>query len=167
MRAFEEIFRQVADDVQPEPALTALEAAYVGLKAREDGRSPFAETHALLKTAQADLVTIAELQLKYLSRPDVESINVLVDNDDYQAWYNEAVKLSDTYVLLRNLLYFGRSEEAQSLSKRLVAVVDAQLTSNQNGRYVSVGAKEIDTLHAEALALNDFDLLEALRANVN
>ncbi len=167
MRAFEEIFTQVADDVQPEPALAALEAAYVGLKTREDGCSSFAETHALLKTAQTDFVTIAELQVKYLSRPDMESINALVDNDDYQAWYDEAVKLSDTYVLLRNLLYFGRSEEALPLLKRLVALIDAQLTSNQNGRYVSVGAKEIDALHAEALALNDFDLLEALRANVN
>ena len=70
-------------------------------------------------------------------------------------------------MLLRNLLYFGRSEEALPLSKRLVALIDAQLTSNQRGRYVSAGTKEIDTLHAEALVLNDFDLLEALRANVN
>lgn len=164
---FEEIFTQVTDEVQPEPALAALEAAYVELKAREDGGSPFAETHALLKRAQADFVTIAELQVKYLSHPDVETINALVDNDDYQAWYDEAVKLSDTYVLLRNLLYFGRSEEALPLSRKLVTRIGDQLTSNQSGRYVSIGAEDVNTLHAEALALNDFDLLEALRANLN
>jgi len=167
MRMFEEIFTQVMDEVQPESALAALEAGYVRLKAREDGRGPFAETHALLKRAQAEFVTIAELQVKYLSRPDVETINGLVNNGDYQAWYDEAVKLSDTYVLLRNLLYFGRSEEALPLSKKLVALIGAQLSSNRYGRYVSIGAEDINTLHAESLALNDFDLLEALRANVN
>ena len=167
MKMFEEIFTQLTDEIQPEAALAALEAAYVKLKAREEGRSPFAETHALLKRAQADFVTIAELQVKHLSRPDAETINALVDNDDYQAWHNEAVKLSDTYVLLRNLLYFGRSEEALPHSKKLIALIGAQLRLNQAGRYESIGAEQVNAIHAKALALNDFDLLAALRANVN
>ncbi len=68
--------------------------------------------------------------------------------------------------LLRNVLYFGSSEEALPLSKKLVALMAAQLSSNQYGRYVSIGAKDVNTFHAHALALNELDLLEALSANV-
>lgn len=166
MKMFKKIFTQVAAEVQPEPALAALEAAYAKLKARERGRSSFPKTHALLRKAQTDFVAIAELQAKYLSRPKADEITALVNKAGYQAWHNEAVKLSDAYILLRNLLYFGKTKRALPLAKKLTPLMAAQLKSNQSGRYISIGAEDVNALHAEALELNGFDLLEALSANV-
>ncbi|MBT3289898.1 MAG: hypothetical protein HN380_21320 [Victivallales bacterium] len=166
MGGLDRVFTQKFADVKAESALSKLDSAYARLKARELGKGEFAHTHLLLKSAQADFVAIAELQAKYLSRPTVAEINALVDTDPYQQWHNEAVKLSDVYVLLRNLLYFGRPREALPLARELVPLMAAQLKANRDGVYASVGEEHVNALHREALDLNDFDLLKALKENV-
>ncbi|MBT3374257.1 MAG: hypothetical protein HN742_23990 [Lentisphaerae bacterium] len=166
MDRFREAFRAPRPDAGSRAALALLDSTYGRLKSREDGDTPFAETHGLLREAQSTFVAIAEGQVKYLSCPTPKDISALVKVEAYHAWYDEAVKLSDTYVLLRNLLYFGKANAALPLARRLVPLMAAQLSSNQSGSYVSIGPDGVNALHREALSLNSFNLLDALRDNL-
>ena len=168
MAAFSGVFSVTDGDVKRDPAraLRALARAYVALKRREQGTSTFARTHSLLKKGQAQYVTLAERQVKHLSRDTEDAIAEVIRADGYVQWQDEAVRLSDIYVLLRNLLYFGHTEQALAATKEWAPLMAAILENSQKGIFTPVNAQATEALHARALALNDFDMLQALRDNL-
>ena len=148
-------------------ALEELRTAYAKLKDREQGESPFNELYDLLKQGQADHVAIAEMQTKYLSKDTAGKINALINKEGYYDWYNQAFKLADGAILLRNLLYFGHTEEALPLARKWAPLMSAMKEANSKGEYAPFPGEEVDALHKAALALNDFDLLTALEENAS
>ncbi len=168
MTAFSEAFELPKSEAkrEPAPALRSLRAAYANLKMREQGTTTFARTHSLLQQGQAQYVEFAERQAKHLARDTTEAIVDVIRQDGYAQWQDEAVMLSDIYVLLRNLLYFGRTEQSLPLAEEWGALMTAMLANCREGFYTPLNPDSTRTLHAQTLALNDFDLLAALADNV-
>ena len=168
MTAFNEVFGLEEGAVERDSAraLSVLQRAYVSLKRREKGTGAFARTHALLKQGQTQYVTLAERQAKHLARDTEEAIAEVIRADGYVQWQDEAVRLSDIYVLIRNLLYFGHTEQALALSEEWTPLMAAILENSQQDVYTPVNAQATESLHARALALNSFDMLQALRENL-
>jgi len=162
-------FEKNQADVKSNPgkALAELKPAFTQLKAREEGTTPFARSHALLKKAQASYVEIVERQAHYWSYVAVdEDPNELVRVPGYMDWEKETRQLSDAYILLRNALYFGHAEKVLPLAEQLAPKVAAMAQAVKRDQYQPVNARAVDLLHKKATALNDFDLIKALRDNM-
>ncbi len=168
MRAFTERFETTTESAHAAPALAlaTLRRAYAELKEREEATTTvFGQTHRLLKAARTDYVAVVELQARHLARPEPE-LSALINAEDYREWEEETIRLGDIYVLLRNLLYFGRTAQALPLARTLALRVAALLRTTRAGRLTPVDPTGTRELHQRALALNDFDLLTALEQNV-
>ncbi len=162
--AFERSRKTVMKD--PEGAWNALRSAHEKLLARKTGDSAFAASHELLAATQRAHVDIVEGQAHQLSHKKRSTpLDAICRQPGYLDWERETRQLSDTYILLRNALYFGKAKKVLRLAKKLAPMAQEMATAVREGQFSPVNAKAVADLHARALALNKFDLVKALMEN--